>query len=526
MSLFADYQTDGFFDEMFQSDGQPRPHYRKLYQRLSVMPPEEFRRRVHLAELTLVNQGITFAVYGDEKGVEKPWPFDLIPRIIPAEEWEIIERGLKQRLTALNLFLHDIYHDQKILHDHIVPRELIVNAAHYRREFQGADPPGDIYVHICGSDLIRDADGTYRVLEDNLRTPSGVSYVLENRSILTRVLPALFRDLPVRPVDHYTTQLLANLRELAPAGREEDPTVVLLTPGVYNSAYYEHAFLAQQLGIELVEGRDMFVNDNIVYMKTTRGPQRVDVIYRRVDDDFLDPLTFRPDSALGVPGLVNAYRAGNVALANSIGTGVADDKVVYAYVPRIIEYYLGEKPILPNVDTYLAWNPEHLKYILSNLDQLVVKAANESGGYGMLMGPQASVSEREAFAAQIQANPRNYIAQPLVQLSRAPAFVEDHFEGRHVDLRPYLLTGKNGITLIPGALTRVALKKGSYVVNSSQGGGSKDTWVLARENGTMSQNMNGMTQSLSATGMTQTTGSMSPSTTAHSAETGGESGQR
>lgn len=504
MSLFSDYQTDGFFDEMFQSDGQPRPHYRKLYQRLCAMSPEEFRRRVQLAESTLVNQGITFAVYGDKRGVEKPWPFDLIPRIIPADEWDIIERGLTQRLTALNLFLHDIYHDQKILNDRVVPRELVVNAVHYRPEFQGADPPGNIYVHICGSDLIRDADGTYRVLEDNLRTPSGVSYVLENRSILTRILPNVFRDLPVRPVDHYTTHLLANLRDLAPRGREDDPTIVLLTPGVYNSAYFEHAFLAQQLGIELVEGRDMYVDDNLVYMKTTRGPQRVDVIYRRVDDDFLDPLTFRPDSALGVPGLVNAYRAGNVALANSIGTGVADDKVIYAYVPRIIEYYLGEKPIMPNVDTYLAWNPEHLKFILSNLEKLVVKAANESGGYGMLMGPQATAEECAAFAEQLKANPRNYIAQPLVQLSRAPAFMEDCCEGRHIDLRPYLLAGKKGITLIPGALTRVALRKGSYVVNSSQGGGSKDTWVLARDNhmaqsmqnGGMSQTMGGMTQTL------------------------------
>jgi uncharacterized circularly permuted ATP-grasp superfamily protein len=509
MSLFDAYQTDGFYDEMFQPDGQPRPHYRKLYQRLRALTAEEFRRRVQLADLTLINQGITFAVYGDERGAEKPWPFDLIPRIIPAEEWETIELGLKQRLTALNLFLHDVYHEQKILNDHVVPRELIVGAAHYRREFEGAEPPGGIYVHICGSDLIRDGDGTYRVLEDNLRTPSGVSYVLENRIILTRVLPTLFRDMAVRPVDHYTTQLLHNLRELAPAGREEAPTVVLLTPGMYNSAYFEHAFLAQQLGIELVEGRDLFCDDNVVYMKTTKGPQRVDVIYRRVDDDFLDPLVFRPESVLGVPGLVHAYRAGNVALANSIGTGVADDKVVYAYVPRIIEYYLKEKPILPNVETYLAWNPTHLQHILANLDKLVVKAANESGGYGMLMGPQASREEREAFAAQLKANPRNYIAQPLIALSRAPAFVDDHFEGRHVDLRPYLLYGKTEITLIPGALTRVALRKGSYVVNSSQGGGSKDTWVLARENGgAQSQTMGSMTQTELPGQMTQTLGGM------------------
>ena len=503
MSLFDAYQTDGFFDEMLQPDGQPRPHYRKLYQRLCAMSVDDYRRRVQLAELTLVNQGITFAVYGDERGTEKPWPFDLIPRIIPADEWDFIERGLKQRLTALNLFLHDIYHEQKILADRVVPRELVVNAAHYRPEFQGADPPGGIYVHICGTDLIRDADGTYRVLEDNLRTPSGVSYVLENRIILTRILPALFRDLPVRPVDHYTTQLLANLRELAPAGREEDPTVVLLTPGMYNSAYFEHSFLAQQLGIELVEGRDLFADDNVVYMKTTKGPQRVDVIYRRVDDDFLDPLTFRADSTLGVPGLVNAYRAGNVALANSIGTGVADDKVIYAYVPHIIKYYLAEEPILPNVDTYLAWNPQHLKYILANLDKLVVKAANESGGYGMLMGPQAGPEERAAFAAHIQTAPRNYIAQPLVSLSRSPAFVDDHCEGRHVDLRPYILYGKTEISLIPGALTRVALRKGSYVVNSSQGGGSKDTWVLARENGSQTQSAGLQSQTLGSMSQTQ-----------------------
>ena len=502
MSLFDNYQTDGFYDEMFAPDGQPRPHYARLFQRLSQMSLEDYARRVTLADMTLINQGITFAVYGDEKGTEKPFPFDLIPRIIPADEWEHVERGLKQRLTALNLFLHDVYHDQKIAQDGVVPRELIVGAAHFRREFMGADPPCGIYVHICGTDLIRDGDGVYRVLEDNLRTPSGVSYVLENRNILTRILPSLFRDLRVRPVDHYTTQLLQNLRELAPTGSADAPTVVLLTPGIYNSAYFEHAFLAQQLGVELVEGRDLFVDDNVVYMKTTRGPKRVDVIYRRVDDDFLDPLVFRGDSALGVPGLVNAYRGGNVALANSIGTGVADDKVIYAYVPAIIKYYLGEDAILPNVDTFLASNPAHLSHILANLDKLVVKAANESGGYGMLMGPQASEAERAEFAAKIKANPRNYIAQPLVQLSRAPAFMEDHFEGRHIDLRPYILYGKDKITIIPGGLTRVALKKGSYVVNSSQGGGSKDTWVLAQDKmaqsqtaGLQSQTMGTMTQS-------------------------------
>ena len=482
MSLFDSYVTDGFYDEMFLPDGQPRPHYRKLFQRINGMAAEDFRRRCQLADLTLVNQGITFAVYGNDEGVEKPFPFDLIPRIVPATEWDHIERGLKQRLTALNLFLHDIYHDQKILNDRVVPRDLVLGAVNFRREFIGANPPHGIYVHVCGTDLIRDADGTLHVLEDNLRTPSGVSYVLENRIILTRVLPQLFRDLTVRPVDHYPIQLLRNLRDLAPTHCAGEPNVVLLTPGVYNSAYFEHSFLAQQLGIQLVEGRDLFVDDNFIYMKTTRGPQRVDVIYRRVDDDFLDPLVFRSDSVLGVPGLMNVYRSGNVSLANSVGTGVADDKVIYAYVPQIIEYYLGEKPIIPNVQTYIAGVDSDLKYILENLDHLVVKAANESGGYGMLMGPQATVAERADFADKIKANPRNYIAQPLISLSRSPSLIDDHFEGRHVDLRPYILYGKNEITLIPGGLTRVALRKGSYVVNSSQGGGSKDTWVLARDN--------------------------------------------
>ena len=492
------------------------------------MSVEEYQKRTKLADLTLINQGITFVVYGDERGAEKPFPFDLIPRIIPANEWRHIERGLTQRLTALNMFLYDIYHEQLILKDGVVPNEMIVNASNYRREFIGANPPGGIYVHICGTDLIRDSDGEYKVLEDNLRTPSGVSYVLENRSILTHVLPQLFRDLSVQSVDHYTSQLLQNLRELAPEGREENPNVVLLTPGVYNSAYFEHSFLAQQLGIELVEGRDLFVDDSTVFMKTTKGPQRVDVIYRRVDDDFLDPLIFRNDSVLGAPGLVNAYRAGNVSLANSIGTGVADDKAIYSFVPKMIKYYLDEEPILQNVETYLAQDPLSLNYILDNLDKLVVKAANESGGYGMLIGPQSTLVEREDFARRIVANPRNYIAQPLVSLSRSPAFVGESCEGRHIDLRPYILCGKSGISMIPGGLTRVALKKGSYVVNSSQGGGSKDTWVLAdertpaeameqkqsfgktRDLNTMIQSLGGMTQTLG--GMSQSMGAMQEQT--------------
>lgn len=501
--LFTGYDEEGFFDEMFSADAGVRAHYRQLYERLSGMTATEFRARCELADLTLVNQGITFTVYGDAQGVEKPFPVDLVPRIVPADEWRHLERGLEQRVRALNLFLHDVYHDGKIMSDGIIPRDLVVNAPNYRRAFIGANVPGDIYIHVCGTDLIRDEKGTYRVLEDNCRTPSGVSYMIENRLILMRVFPGLFRENRVRPVDNYAAALLKNLRDLAPPGRD-DPTVVLLSPGVFNSAYFEHAFLAQRMGIELVEGRDLFVDSNQVFMKTTRGPQRVDVVYRRVDDDFLDPLAFRPDSLLGVPGLVNAYRAGTVALANGIGTGVADDKAVYPYVPAMIRYYLGEEPILEQVETYMGWKPDDLTYILENLDKLVVKATNESGGYGMLMGPQATIAEREEFAGKIKANPRDYIAQPLIALSRSPCFFSDGFEGRHVDLRPYILCGKEDVTIIPGGLTRVALRKGSYVVNSSQGGGSKDTWVLNDEQPPQmqSQRMGNMFQS-QAFGMAQ-----------------------
>jgi uncharacterized circularly permuted ATP-grasp superfamily protein len=479
MALFDSYATDGFYDEMFQPNGQPRPHYRRLYQRLCALSPEDLRRRCQWADLTHVPSGSLDADDGSAHDMIKSGPFDLVPRILPADEWEFLERGVKQRLAALNLFLHDIYHAQQILHDRVVPRELVVNAAPFRRELLGADPPGGIYVHICATDLIRDADGTYRVLGDDVRIPSGVSCVLANRRLLTRLLPHLFHDMAVRPVDHYATQLLHNLRQLAPPGREAEPNIVLLTPGLANSACCEDAYLAQQLGIASVEGRDLFVDAAIVYRRTPHGPQRVDVLYRRVDDTNLDPLVFRPDFLCGVPGLVNAYRLGNVTLANAIGAGVADDRVIYAYAPRIIEYYLGEKPILPNVDTYLAWNPPHRAYILANLDKLVVKAARESDGGGILIGPQASRAEREAFAARIQADPRHYIAQPFVPLSRAPAFVDGHCEGCPVDLRLYALCGKDGITLLPGALTRVARRKGSSVVNTPQGAGSKDTWVLS-----------------------------------------------
>ena len=489
--LVAGYETGGFYDEVFVplpgGGVAPRPHYRALVTDLAELVPADLRRASDLANRSFLHQGVTFTVYSDaEQGTERIFPFDLIPRVIPRDEWHCIETGLQQRIRALNLFVHDIYHDQQILQDRIVPRRLIVRARHFRREVVGVDVPHDRYIHIVGSDLVRDRDGRYLILEDNLRSPSGVSYVLANRTAMTRVFPDWFDELGVRPVDHYCGQLLENLRGLSPRPirHGSGPTVVLLTPGIYNSAYFEHAFLAQQMGIELVEGRDLFVIDNRVFLRTTRGRQPVDVIYRRVDDEFLDPLAFRPDSLLGVSGLLGAVRAGNVALANAIGTGVADDKGVYPYVPAIIRYYLHEEPILANVPTYLLTDPDQLEYVLANIDQLVVKAVNESGGYGMLIGPRASEQEIELFRRRVIADPRNYIAQPVIPLSRHPSFVADSFgdggrlEGRHVDLRPYILSGATDIQVLPGGLTRVALRKGSLVVNSSQGGGSKDTWVL------------------------------------------------
>ena len=466
----------------------PRPHYRALAARLAQLTARDLRGASDLVNRSFLHQGITFTVYSDvEHGTERIFPFDLIPRLIPPHEWSIIESGLRQRIRALNLFLNDLYHDQHILRDRVVPRQLIVRARHFRREVVGIDVPHNQYIHIVGSDLVRDGEGRYLVLEDNLRTPSGVSYVLANRTTMTRIVPDWFTELGVRPVDHYCGQLVENLRNLAarPAPRgAPGPTVVLLTPGVYNSAYFEHAFLAQQMGVELVEGRDLFVVDNRVYLRTTRGRQQVDVIYRRVDDDFLDPLAFRPDSVLGVAGLLGAVRAGQVALANAIGTGVADDKVIYHFVPAIIRYYLNEEPVLGNVPTYLASDPDQRAYILDHIDQLVVKAANESGGYGMLIGPRASDEEIVEFRRRVSHNPRDYIAQPVVPLSRHPSLIPDdeseggRLEGRHVDLRPYILSGVDDIHVLPGGLTRVALRRGSLVVNSSQGGGSKDTWVL------------------------------------------------
>lgn len=464
-------------DAMFDRDGVLRPHYRQLYELLTTLSPEELVERQQMADASFLNQGITFTVYNNDEGTEKIFPYDLLPRIITAQEWAHIERGLVQRLTALNLFLHDIYHDAKVLKDNIIPREMVLTSAHYRREMRGVDVPRNLYVSICGTDLIRLPSGEFAVLEDNLRVPSGVSYMLTNRQVIKRVFPRLFAHYGVRSVDSYGRDLLGALAHLAPT-RHADLTIVLLTPGVYNSAYFEHTFLARLMGIPLVEGRDLLVHDNVVYMRTTAGLQRVDVIYRRVDDDFLDPLCFRSDSMLGVAGLFNAYRAGNVVLANAIGTGVADDKAVYYYVPQLIKYYLGEDPILPNVETYLLEEEKQRAHVLGNLEQMVVKAVGESGGYGMLIGSQSTAEERDIFRQKVLANPRNYIAQPIIQLSTAPCFVDGRVEPRHVDLRPYLIAGES-VQIVPGGLTRVALKKGSLVVNSSQGGGSKDTWVLS-----------------------------------------------
>jgi len=474
---FSSYQTGGLYDEMFAADDLPRPQARLLLDTIQSLSEGQLLRCKVAAEQLLLQMGITFNVYADAAGTERIFPFDLVPRIVPAEEWNWVERGLRQRIHALNAFIDDIYHDQKILKDGVIPAEVVLSAASYRPQCHGLNPPRGIWCHIAGIDLVRDRDGQIYVLEDNLRVPSGVSYVLENREVLKRTFPQVFEGLAVRPVNEYPSRLLEMLESLAPAGGTNARTVVL-TPGVHNSAYFEHSFLAQQMGLQLVEGRDLVVNRGAVFMRTTKGLQRVDVIYRRIDDDFLDPEAFRADSLLGVPGLMTAYRSGAVALANAPGNGVADDKVIYAYVPDIVRYYEGADPILPNVPTYLCWKESDRSYVLENLEKLVVKAANESGGYGMLVGPASTAEQRDEFAARIQANPRNYIAQPTLSLSRVPTIIDDHFEGRHVDLRPYVLYGKD-IYVLPGGLTRVALRKGSLVVNSSQGGGSKDTWVLA-----------------------------------------------
>jgi uncharacterized circularly permuted ATP-grasp superfamily protein len=474
--MFSGYQLARAYDEMFDRAGQARPHCRRLHQDLLALSLRELRERQNEADRAFLTQGITFTVYGDTQGTERIFPYDLLPRIITAAEWRTLERGLGQRLTAINLFLKDVYHEGRIFAEGIVPRELVYSCRHYRREMRGVAVPRDIYVSVSGTDLVRLEDGRFVVLEDNLRVPSGVSYMIANRAVMKRVFPALFERYTVAPVADYGQALLSTLRAMAPPSRL-DPTFVVLTPGVGNSAYFEHAFLAREMGIPLVEGCDLLVHDNVVYMRTTAGLRRVDVIYRRVDDDFLDPLAFRADSQLGVPGLLNAYRAGNVALANAIGTGIADDKALYAYVPDIIRFYLSEEPVIDNVRTYILDRQDDRRYVLEHLDQLVVKAVGESGGYGMLIGPQSTAAEREAFKEKIVADPRNFIAQPTLALSQAPCFVGDGIEPRHIDLRPYVLYGEK-VTIIPGGLTRVALRKGSLVVNSSQGGGSKDTWVL------------------------------------------------
>jgi len=473
---FQNYDNGGFYDEMFDAQGQPRPGTEAVVDRFNALPLEELKRRQLAAEKTLLQMGITFSVYGDEQGTERIFPFDIVPRIIPHNEWDEIEAGLKQRVRALNLFIDDLYHDQKILKDGIIPKDLALSASGFRPECMGLNPPNGVWCHITGTDLVRGGDGKFYVLEDNLRCPSGVSYVLQNRVVMKRSFPKAFDAARVVPVSDYPNRLLGLLQNLAPPRRDK-PVVAVWSPGVYNSAYFEHSFLAQQMGIELVEGRDLVVVDDRVMMRTTTGLKPVDVLYRRIDDDFIDPEVFRADSMLGVPGLMRAYRAGRVALANAPGTGVADDKAIYAYVPEMIKYYLGEDAILNNVETYLCWREKDLQHVLANLDKLVVKKVGESGGYGMLVGPHATPQERSEYAELVRANPRNFIAQPTLALSRVPTLTNDHFEGRHVDLRPYILYGEE-IYVMPGGLTRVALKKGSLVVNSSQGGGSKDTWVV------------------------------------------------
>ncbi len=478
-SLLHGYDCEGFFDETFDEQSQPRGTCQTLFETLNRLTPEELARRQQAADRAMVGLGITFNVYGEQEGTERIIPFDILPRVLDGGEWDWIERGLKQRICALNMFIDDVYHRQQILRDKAIPDHVITSAASFRQQCVGLNPPKGIWCHITGTDLVRDGDGQVYVLEDNLRCPSGVSYVLQNRQLMKRTFPHLFERLRVRPVVDYPAHL-RDAFEFLMERRTDQPSVAVLTPGSFNSAYFEHSFLAQQMGVPLVEGRDLVVADGFVYMRTTKGFERLDVLYRRIDDDFLDPQAFRKDSMLGVPGLFDAYRAGNIALANAPGCGVADDKVVYAFVPDIIKYYLKEDPILPNVPTFHCWDDKQRDHVIKNLDKLVVKPANESGGYGMLIGPRSTEQDREKFAGLIKANPRNYIAQPTLSLSRVPIICGDHLEGRHVDLRPYIIYGRE-IYVLPGGLTRVALRKGSLVVNSSQGGGSKDTWVVSEE---------------------------------------------
>ena len=475
---WKDYKTTGLYDELIQSAGRPRQWARPLCRYFRSMKDEELVERRSASELAIQAMGITFTVYSEEEGnIDRVWPFDIIPRIITKQEWQQVETGLRQRVNALNMFINDIYHDQKIIKDGVFPKQILAKSKNFRKQCVGIKPPLNVWAHICGSDLVRDADGTVYVLEDNLRVPSGVSYMLENRHVMKRVFPELFEHYDIQPVDDYTSKLYDCLTALSPR-KIENPEVVVLTPGIYNSAYFEHSYLAQEMGAELVEGSDLIVgDDDCVYMRTVEGLERVDVIYRRIDDWFLDPEVFNPESALGVRGLMRAWKKGNVALANAPGAGVADDKVVYAYVPKMIEYYLGEEALLPNVPTYLCFDKKQREYVLKNLNKLVVKPANESGGYGMLIGPHASKDERDQFAKLIKKDPRNYIAQPMLTLSTSPTLINTTAEPRHLDLRPFILSSKD-VYVTMGGLTRVALRKGSTVVNSSQGGGSKDTWII------------------------------------------------
>jgi uncharacterized circularly permuted ATP-grasp superfamily protein len=476
-SLFESYQPlAGTFDEFFDARGTVRPEAARVVELLEGVGAREFRARQRLADSTFLKSGITFSVYSDRQGAERIFPFDLIPRLIPAEEWARVRRGLEQRIRALNAFLSDVYGDQRILKEGVVPSDMVLGAADYRKEVQGVRPPGGVHVHIAGIDLIRGADGRFLVLEDNVRTPSGVSYVLENRMVMKRVFPRVFANAQVAGIEEYPIRLREALATVGPAPADEDGTVVL-TPGPFNSAYFEHSFLARRMGVPLVEGRDLFVDDDRVYAKTTLGPRRVDVIYRRIDDPFIDPEVFRKDSMLGVPGLVRAYAAGNVALANAIGNGVADDKAIYPFVPDIIRFYLSEEPEIDQVPTYVCAREEDRRYVLDHIEELVVKAANEAGGYGMLIGPQATRAQCRDFRERVRERPRNYIAQPRIELSTCPTWASGGIGPRRVDLRPYIVTGRD-TWVLPGGLTRVALVEGSYVVNSSQGGGSKDTWVL------------------------------------------------
>lgn len=476
--MYQNYQLDGFHDEMIDDRGQVRPWCQMFAEKFQSLDSQEILRRQYAAERAFMYMGVTFNVYKEGAGIEKIFPFDIVPRIINYDEWDVIEKGLEQRIRAINLFIHDVYNEQQIVKDNVVPRDIVESSPGFLTACMGIKPPRNIWCHITGTDLIKHRDGQYYVLEDNLRVPSGVSYVLGNRDIMKRTFPEVFESLGVRPIYQYPLRLLEMLQYLH---KKDNPVVAVLTPGIYNSAYFEHSFLAQQMGVQLVEGRDLVVKNGYAHMRTTKGLQKVDVIYRRIDDAFIDPRKFRDDSVLGVPGIFEVWKKKRVALANALGTGVADDKVIYSYVPQIIKYFLNEEAIIQNVPTYLCWDDKQRKHVIENIDTMVVKAANQAGGYGMLIGPASTKKEQEEFKGLIKANPREYIAQPTMALSRVPTIVDDHLEGRHVDLRPYILYGED-VKVMPGGLTRVALRKGSLVVNSSQGGGSKDTWVLRDPN--------------------------------------------